>query len=183
MERSLPREGSRVVPTKLAHFVLRARDFDALVEWWKTVLMAQVAFRNELLCFMTYDDEHHRIAIVRLPDAAERPADSSGTDHVAFTYATLGDLLYTHERLAKHGIEPYWCINHGPTTSMYYRDPEGNQVELQIDNFPDSETLHAWFRSGAFARNPLGVPFDPCELRKRYLEGEPEAELARLPSG
>ncbi len=181
MERTLPAEGTRVVPTKLAHFVLRTRKFDELCAWWKTLLLARVAFENQFLCFMTYDDEHHRIAIAGLPELAERGPNAVGTDHVAFTYATLGDLLFTHQRLEAQGIQPYWCVNHGPTTSMYYRDPEGNQVELQVDNVPDSERLHAWFRGGAFAKNPLGVPFDPEQLRKRYLEGEPESELVKLP--
>jgi catechol-2,3-dioxygenase len=25
-------------------------------------------------------------------------------------------------------------FNHGLTTSLYYRDPDGNKVELQVDN-------------------------------------------------
>jgi catechol-2,3-dioxygenase len=183
MERSLPEAGTQVVPIRFAHFVLRTRKLPELREWWQTMLQARVVFENEFICFMTYDDEHHRIALASLPDLAERPESAVGTDHVAYTYANLGDLLYTHQRLAAQGIEPYWCINHGPTTSMYYRDPEGNQVELQVDNFADSESLHAWFRSGAFAENPIGVPFDPEQLRKRWLEGEPESELVKQGAG
>lgn len=57
--------------------------------------------------------------------------------------------------------------------------PDGNQVELQVDNFPSAETLAAWFRSGAFARNPIGVTFDPERLLARYRAGEPMAELVK----
>jgi catechol-2,3-dioxygenase len=100
-------------------------------------------------------------------------------DHVAFTYASLGDLLDTYERLRDEGIKPYWCINHGPSTSLYFRDPDGNQVELFVDNFPDVESLNAWMRSDVFARNPLGVNFDPERLVERYRSGEPIEELVK----
>lgn len=178
MSRKLPSSGARVVPTKLAHIVLRTKKYEEAIEWWKTLLLAREAFRNDLVCFMTYDDEHHRLAVIRLPDGApEAPQGSVGVDHVAFTYASLGDLLFTHRRLRARGVEPYWCINHGPTTSMYYRDPDGNQVELQIDNFPDAESVQEWLQSGTFAKNPIGVVFDPDKLLQKYLEGVPESEL------
>jgi hypothetical protein len=32
-------------------------------------------------------------------------------------------------------IRPFYSINHGPTTSLYYTDPDGNRVELLVDNF------------------------------------------------
>ena len=51
-------------------------------------------------------------------------------------FADSATCLYTYARLKGDGIEPYWCINHGPTTSLYYKDPDGNQIELQVDNFP-----------------------------------------------
>jgi hypothetical protein len=47
----------------------------------------------------------------------------AGLHHMAFTFKSLGELLETFTRLKDGGIRPFWCINHGPTTSMYYRDP------------------------------------------------------------
>ena len=47
---------------------------------------------------------------------------------------------------------------------MYYRDPDGNRVELQIDNFATAEEGQAWMLSPAFAQNPIGVEYDPDEL-------------------
>ena len=45
--------------------------------------------------------------------------------------------------LAGDSIKPYWCINHGLTTSLYYHDPDDNAVELQVDNFASSEEADA----------------------------------------
>jgi catechol-2,3-dioxygenase len=166
-------------PIKLAHFVLRTTRYDELRAWYRLVLQATVQLENPMLCFMTYDDEHHRIAIVNLPDLVPRPPASDGVDHIAFTYASLGDLLHTYARLKHAGITPYWCINHGPTTSLYYRDPDGNQIELQIDNFPDVESLNAWMRGGALRANPIGVDFDPDALLARFERGDALSELIK----
>ena len=79
--------------------------------------------------------------------------------------------MHTYERLKGEGITPVWTINHGPTTSLYYQDPNGHRVELQIDNFETTEALNAWFRTPAFAENPIGVEFDPEVLVARHREG------------
>ena len=82
----------------------------------------------------------------------------------AFTYSTLGDLIGTYKRLQAMGIRPTVTIDHGPTTSMYYTDPDGNNIELQVDNFETAEEAQEFFESDAFAKNPVGVLFDPDEL-------------------
>jgi catechol 2,3-dioxygenase-like lactoylglutathione lyase family enzyme len=169
----------RIVPAKFAHAVLRTNKFKPMVEWYKTVLMAEVVAENEMLAFMTYDDEHHRIAIAAIPGLNDRPPHSVGLDHLAYTYDNLADLVATYERLKAAGITPAVTINHGPTTSMYYRDPDGNKVELQIDNFESVEDLKGFFRGGAFKKNPIGVTFDADELARKFHAGVPEAELKK----
>ena len=169
----------RIVPCKFAHAVLKTNKFREMVDWYRTVLEADIAFSNEMLAFMTYDDEHHRIAIAGFPGLVDRPRNAVGLDHLAYTYANLGDLIATYERLKSVGITPAVTINHGPTTSMYYRDPDGNRVELQIDNFDSIEELNGWFRSGEFARNPIGITYDADELARRHHEGVGLQELLR----
>lgn len=171
-KRSVERQ-QPVPPAKLAHFVLRTPNFDAMRGWYQTVLGAKAVFENGFLCFMTYDDEHHRVALISTPDALLGGEESAGVDHIAFTFEDLGDLLGTFSRLKSEEIEPYWCINHGPTTSLYYRDPDGNQIELQIDNFSTAEEVNAFVRSNTFQENPIGVEFDPERLLERYENGDP----------
>ena len=88
----------------------------------------------------------------------------------------VGDLALP-DRIKGKGIRPFFCVNHGPTTSMYYRDPDGNRIELQIDNFATAEEGQAWMNSPAFDRNPIGVEFDPDALVDRFRAGVPVAEL------
>jgi len=168
-----------IAPAKFAHAVLRTTRFKEMVDWYRTVLCAKIVYENRFLAFMTYDDEHHRLAIAAFPGISERPPRAAGLDHLAYTYASLGDLVATYERLKAAGITPAVTINHGMTTSMYYRDPDGNKVELQIDNFESMETMKEFFRSTSFEKNPIGVDFDPDELARRYHAGEPVAELTK----
>jgi len=174
------KERGKVAPAKLAHVVLRTSPerTGSLAAWYKTVLEGEAMFENGQIAFITYDSEHHRVAIVGIPGVAPHADGQSGLHHMAFTYASLGDLVHTYERLKAAGIRPQFCINHGPTTSMYFFDPDKNQVELQVDNVPESD-FAAYFANGAFARNPIGVTFDPDELARRYHAGEPEAQLLR----
>jgi catechol 2,3-dioxygenase-like lactoylglutathione lyase family enzyme len=171
-----------IVPSKLAHFVLRTRRYDEVVAWYRTVLAADIVFRNERLTFLTYDDEHHRLAIIHQPDAAEGSREQAGVDHIAFSYRDLGELLATYLRLKAAGVLPVRPINHGPTTSFYYRDPDGLRIELQVDNFASVAELKGYFQSADFAQNPIGVPVDPEQLVRDYQAGVPLAELTRRPT-
>ena len=186
MQRTASHSGStakRVSPAKLAHVVLRVRDMPAMRAWYQTVLQADVTQESEQICFLTYDDEHHRIALLAIPGLEEAGAAMrSGMDHIAFTYGDVADLLTTYERLRDCGIKPFWPINHGVTMSMYYRDPEGNRIELQADAFASMDEAKAYMRSEAFQSNPVGVMYDPEDILRRFKSGERPESLLRRPA-
>ena len=176
------RERGKIAPAKFAHIVLRTSRFEEMMTWYKTVLEVEVVLQNPMVSFLTYDDEHHRLAIANMPDLKDRAPQSVGVEHVAYTYETLDDLFATYERIKDEGIEPYWCINHGITLSMYYRDPDGNQIELQVDIFENPQATNDWLAQSDFDVNFLGVKFDPVELIKRYRDGEPRETLLARPT-
>jgi catechol 2,3-dioxygenase-like lactoylglutathione lyase family enzyme len=192
-------------PVKLAHVVLWSKEVPRMRDWYVKVLDARVVHETPGTVFLTYDEEHHRLALID-PEAAasalteatgsadtlvrtgrsapaEAPAHESpptperGLAHIAFTYGSLEDVLDTYERLKLDGDVPLLAVNHGPSTSMYYADPDGNQVELQVDNFATAEEGMAFMESESFARNPVGVPFDPDAFVKRLRAGEPAAAI------
>ncbi|WP_310225268.1 VOC family protein [Sphingobium xenophagum] len=164
----------------MAHIVFRTNRPQELIAWYRNVLQAEVALANDMVSFLTYDDEHHRIAIAMLPGLVERPAMAVGVEHVAFTYGSAEDLFQTYGRLKADGIEPYWTVNHGPTLSFYYRDPDLNQIELQIDLHGDAAETNEWFEHSDFSVNPIGVRIDADDIIRRYRSGEnPEQLFAR----
>ena len=58
------------------------------------------------------------------------------------------------------------------TFSMYYKDPEGNFVELQTDGFGDWKLSSDFMQtSPAFAANPIGYFFDADKAYEAYQSG------------
>ena len=64
---------------------------------------------------------------------------------------------------------------------MYYRDPDGLRVELQIDNFATAEEGQAYLTGSDFADNPIGVIYDPEQLIRDFEAGLSMDELVRRP--
>ncbi|WP_157801243.1 MULTISPECIES: VOC family protein [Sphingobium] len=175
-----------VSPHKLAHVVLNTRDnFTAMMDWYQTVLNArrigEYAVGPGNMGLLTYDEEHHRIAIVSGPHyqpAGEGPR--VGLEHIAFTYSDAADLLHTYARLKQQdAIEPTISVNHGPTTSLYYRDPEGNRVELLVDNLGMEEAIQ--FAHDVFDVNAIGTLYDPQAAYDALIAGADPATLSVCP--
>ena len=106
---------------RYAHTVLMTNRMDEMRDWYCTVLDAHVVFEDPMLCFITYDDEHHRMAFITSPNGSmvERPPNSTGLMHTAYTFPNLRALLECYSRLKALGIKPQVPIQHGVTTSLY----------------------------------------------------------------
>lgn len=168
-------------PAKLAHVVLRTSNFNNMVQFYKTFLGASAMFENDDMCFMTYDEEHHRIGIMNFPNLGPKNTQTAGLEHIAFTFNTLRDLTTSYTQRKEHGISPFWTINHGPTTSVYYKDPDGNVLETQVDNFDTPEESIAFGKSDAYKVNPIGVDFEMEELIGKLDSGVKEEDLKVRP--
>lgn len=169
---------SRIRPSRFVHVVYRTRQFDRMIQWYRDVFDCRVQYRNPVLAFLTYDDEHHRVALVNL-SAVKPEADAGerrgviGVDHVAYTYDSVEDLVENYAQLKEKGIVPYWCIHHGVTMSMYYADPDGNQMEMQVDAFGSSDAANDYMNGPHFETNPIGVEYDPEEVLAKIRAGTP----------
>jgi len=169
---------SRIRPSRFVHVVYRTRQFDKMIDWYQAVLDCKVQYRTPVLAFLTYDEEHHRVALINLaavkPDAgAGEGRGTIGVDHVAYTYDTVEDLVENYAQLKAKGILPYWCVHHGVTMSMYYADPDGNQMEMQVDAFPSGDEANRYMSGPHFDANPIGVEYDPEEVLAKIRSGTP----------
>jgi catechol-2,3-dioxygenase len=170
-----------VRPTKVAHVVYRTRRFAEMLRWYQAVFDARVQYENPALAFLTFDDEHHRFALLNLavfqPGGTEADRQGAiGVDHLGYSYGSLRDLLENYAALREKGITPYWCIHHGITVALYYADPDGNQSEFQVDCLDSSEDA-AEYMATKFSRNPIGVEFDPAEWLAQLRAGADEREM------
>ena len=176
-------EGAATGPAYISHYGIRAQRYKEMIQWYKTVFRAKIQHENEFLAFMTFDEEHHRLVIFEDPATVTKPDNAAGVDHVGYGLASLGDLVLTYERLKAGGITPFMPLNHRFTTSLYYHDPDGNEVELSVDNFSTKRECDAFVRSEQMeeiGRPPFGYAFDPDELARLYHQGVPDETLARI---
>jgi len=166
---------------KLSHIVLQTNRRREMIDWYCTVLGAEILYEAERISFISYDNEHHRVAFLDPGPLTERQPNAAGLNHVAFTFGNLDDLTENYLRLKELGIRPNRCVNHGVTTSMYYHDPDNNQVELLIDNFAVDVEGKAYMRGRSINdKNPVGVVYEPDELVARVRAGLRIEELAAI---
>lgn len=168
---------TRIRPHRFVHIVYRTHRFEEMLTWYQLVFDARVQYQNPALAFLTYDDEHHRFALANLDvlkpdDSGNENKSLVGVDHVAYTYASLEDLFENYQQLKAEGITPYWCVHHGLTISMYYADPDGNQMEFQIDVFDSMEEATDFMRGPINATNPVGVEYDPEDWLAQVKAGK-----------
>ena len=175
-------EGKVSVRPILHHINLKTRRLQEMIEWYATVVGMKSNYQFPGGAWLTNDAANHRLALLTSPQLSEDPDKlmHTGIHHSAFEYATLDDLLETYTRLKSLGIEPHACLDHGMTMSFYYEDPDGNSVELQVDNFGNWEESGEWMRtSPQFAADPIGMPIDPAQIVAARQAGASFAELHR----
>ncbi|MDV7244336.1 MULTISPECIES: VOC family protein [Rhodococcus] len=186
---SQPGNSRPMAPDLIAHWVVKSARRDELVQWYGTVFGAEVTYQDDTVTFLTWDDESHRLAIIPVPKLvkflfpfAKFRRKAYGIDHIALTFHSLERLLENYVRLERQGIRPVWSINHGPTISLYYEDPDGVRLEFQVENYaPGHES--DFFYTAEFADNPIGVNIDPDYLLSQLRNGVPAEELRRREAG
>lgn len=163
-----------VIKPVLHHVTIKTSRLPEMVECYGKVVGSTVTFMNDSNAWTTNDDANHRIAFLSAPaltdDADKR--SHNGMHHSAFEYASFEDLMSSYERMKGEGIVPAFCLDHGMTISIYYRDPEGNFVELQSDTHGDWSRSTQWMRTSPdFAANPIGYFFDPEKVAEAHRSG------------
>ena len=163
-----------MIKPSLHHVTIKTTRLDAMIAWYTLAIGAEVNFRDANNAWMSNDGANHRIAFLSVPGLSD-DADKTrhnGMHHTAFEYASFADLMATYDRLRNAGIEPAFCLDHGLTISCYYKDPEGNFVELQSDNFSDWKLSTHYMRTWVeFAANPIGMFFDPARVHDAFNSG------------
>jgi catechol 2,3-dioxygenase len=163
-----------IISPALHHVTLRTSRLEEMIAWYGRLLGADVMFRNDVAAWMSNDEANHRIAFLAVPGLSDDPnkVQHNGLHHMAFEYASFGDLMESYARLSGDKVTPAFCLDHGMTISMYYKDPEENFVELQCDCFGDWKQSCEWMRTSPnFAANPIGTFFDPAAVLAAHRAG------------
>lgn len=162
-----------VIKPVLHHVTLKTSHLPEMIAWYRAVLGAKVNYEDPVNAWLTNDAANHRIAfaVPGLRDDDDKRSHN-GIHHSAFEYANFPDLMSSYARMRDEGIHPAFCLEHGLTISIYYKDPEGNFVELQSDNFGDWALSTEWMQTSPdFAANPIGVAFDAERVYQAHRSG------------
>jgi glyoxylase I family protein len=119
---------------RIDHVVLRCRDLPGMVHFYEQALGFNVERKLERISLVQMRAGASLLDLI----AAERPgdavSDAANMDHLCFRVEPFDrDAIVT--RLARFGIsvgetvERYGAEGNGP--SVYFHDPEGNQIELK----------------------------------------------------
>jgi catechol 2,3-dioxygenase len=163
-----------VIHPRFHHLNLKTTRLQEMIEYYSTVVGAEVIHQDAVGAWLSNDDANHRIALLAFPNFTDDPEKEThtGLHHSAFEYDSFDELNTSYLRLKEAGIEPVFCIDHGMTLSYYYTDPDGNNIELQVDCFGDWAKSTEWMRtSEEFEANPIGQFVDPDRVAADHAEG------------
>src|ERR1044071_5151651 len=119
-----------------SHIGLFVTDLPKMVEFYTRILGLVVSDRDvredgSEIAFMTSDPrEHHQVVF-----ATGRPADLpyNMIQQISFRAPSLAALREAYNKLRKEPIVELGPVTHGNAISAYFRDPEGNRLEVFVD--------------------------------------------------
>ena len=160
---------SQVPSLAFSHMGIYVTDIARMEDFYTRVLGFTATDRGDLgstrLVFLSRDPkEHHQIVL-----ASGRPGEIrfNPINQISFRMAEFAGLREMHRRLQREGVAEMSPVSHGNALSIYFRDPEGNRIELFVDT--------PWY-----VQQPLRVPMD-MSLSDRELWAWAEAEARKLP--
>ena len=163
-----------VIHPKFHHVNLKTTRLQEMIDFYGTLVGAEVIHQFEGGAWLSNDGANHRVALLAFPNFVDDPEKDTrtGMHHSAFEYASFEELNSSYLRLKEQEITPALCLDHGMTLSYYYADPDGNHVELQVDCFGDWKKSTEWMRtSDEFKANPIGVFVDPDRIAADHADG------------
>jgi catechol 2,3-dioxygenase-like lactoylglutathione lyase family enzyme len=150
---------SPIAELRFTHFGIYVQDLDAMAGFYQEVLGFVETDRGYLgdrrLVFLSRDPaEHHQIVFV---SGLTRTPVEEVINQISFKLGSLEALLDFARMVAARGVDDLRPINHGNAWSVYFRDPEGNRIEVY--------TPTPWYISQP-CREPIDLDRSAEEIRR-----------------
>jgi catechol 2,3-dioxygenase len=128
-------------PKYLGHVNIYVRNAERSQQWYADVLgLHTYDFIPGRAAFMSADlNQSHEVALIQVGDDAPlQQKGQVGLNHMAWMMASLDDLKAAYQRLKEKNIPIDHVSDHGISVGIYFRDPDGNGIEVSYE-LPRSE--------------------------------------------
>jgi catechol 2,3-dioxygenase len=128
-------------PDRIGHIVLKVRSLERSRPFYTEVLGLEVMKELpevKMVFLASNRRDHHEIALAEVGERAGSPKPGDvGLAHCAFRLKGMEDLVAAYREFKQRGVPISFTVNHGVTRSIYFLDPDGNQLEVYVDNTPE----------------------------------------------
>jgi catechol 2,3-dioxygenase len=156
-------------PDRIGHIVLKVRSLERSRPFYTEVLGLEVMKELpevKMVFLASNRRDHHEIALAEVGEKAGAPKPGDvGLAHCAFRLKSEEDLLDAYREFKQRGVPISFTVNHGVTRSIYFLDPDGNQLEVYVDNPPEEI---AKMRDPYFGLDKLEFAADEPSLREYF---------------
>ena len=128
---------SKDAPDTFHHVSFKTMNYDRMVDFYEKLFGCKPMYKSKEITFMTFDEEHHRIAIANTEPVFDNLGflpriimkfknwinravpNLVGLDHISYRLNPIDQWFDFYFRAKKQGLEPYWTINHGWISGIY----------------------------------------------------------------
>lgn len=112
--------------TRLGHVGLFVQDPEVMLEFYSGFLGMTVTDRDERRVFLSSrpEEEHHELLLAKSEEHHTDP------QQLSFVVDSLADLREFYAQIVERAYSIDHVNNHGNAFGCYFRDPEGNRVEV-----------------------------------------------------
>jgi catechol 2,3-dioxygenase len=152
-------------PDRIGHVVIKVRDLERSKRFYREVLgldlMGELA--TPRISFLAANrNDHHEIGLLEVgPEAPDASPAAVGLVHIAFRLKNDDELVAAYRELKERGVRIHFTVDHGVTKSVYFFDPDGNELEVYSDNSPEEiaafENAYAGMEKLGFAPEEPGL--------------------------
>ncbi len=123
---------------ELGHVVFYVRDLQESLQFYATIVGLELRGRifGDRAALLSGGRTHHELLLIQVGDArGPLHGRRIGLYHVGWKIGEdLEALRRARDRIIEHGYHIDGLSDHTVSQSIYLRDPDGNEVELFVDN-------------------------------------------------
>jgi catechol 2,3-dioxygenase len=127
-------------PDRIGHVVIKVRDLERSKKFYSEVLgLTQMGEVKEfkIAFFAANRNDHHELGLIEVgPEAEDGKFEQVGLLHFAFRMKSYDELREAYRELKAHNVPVVATTDHGVARGVYFKDPDGNEMELYVDGDP-----------------------------------------------